>query len=143
MTAVVQADDGHGATLTLGTNTWDTAALIVSIKPEAVTRSPLETTHLASSVARTFIPEDLVDNGGFEIEFLNNGSDANATLPVLFAPETITITYAIISTASTGQIITGSGFCTEYTMGTAAVGEIIKGTAKFKWASTVTFTAAT
>ncbi len=143
MTAVVQADDGHGATLTLGTNTWETAALITSIKPDAVTRAALETTHLGTSTARTFIPEDLVDNGGFEIEFLNNGSDANATLPVLLVAETITITYAIIGTASSGQIITGSGFCTEYTMGTAAVGELIKGSAKFKWASTVTFTAAT
>ncbi len=143
MPAVVAADEGRGATLTLGTNTWDTAALITSITPDAVTRAPLETTHLGTSVARTFIPEDLVDNGGFTIEFLNNGSDANATLPVLQAAETITITYAVVSTSSTGQIITGSGFCTEYQMGPAAVGELIKGTAKFKWASTLTFTAAT
>ncbi len=139
----VAADDGHGATLTLGTNTWETNALITSIKPESVTRAALETTHLATATARTFIPEDLVDNGGFEIEFLSNGSDANATLPVLLVAETVTLTYAAISGNSTGQIITGSGFCIEYTPGTAAVGEIIKGTAKFKWASTVTFTAAT
>jgi hypothetical protein len=143
MTAVVAADEGRGATLTLGTNTWDTNALITSIQPEAVTRSPIETTHLGTTTARTFIAEDLVDNGGFTIEFLCNASDANATLPVLLAPETITITYAVVSTASTGQIITGSGFCTEYTPGVAQVGELIKGSAKFKWAGALTFTAAT
>ncbi len=143
MTAIVAADEGRGATLTLGTNTWDTAALITSIQPDAVTRAALETTHLGTATARSFIPEDLVDNGGFTIEFLNNGSDANATLPVLLAAETITITYAIVGTSSTAQIITGSGFCTEYTMGSAQVGELIKGSAKFKWAGTLTFTAAT
>ncbi len=143
MTAVVAADEGRGATLTLGTNTWDTNALITSIQPEAVTRAALETTHLGTATARTFIPEDLVDNGGFTIDFLSNGSDANAILPVLQAAETITITYAVVSTSSTGHIITGSGFCTEFTPGTAQVGELIKGSAKFKWASTLTFTAAT
>ncbi len=142
MTAVIAADDGHGATLTLGTNTWETNALITKIEPEAVVREALETTYLNTATAKSFIPADLVDNGGFTIEFLNNGSDANATLPVLLAAETITITYAVISTSSTGQIITGSGFCTEYQMGPAVAGEIIKGTAKFKWAGTVTFTAA-
>lgn len=137
------ADEGRGATLTLGTSTWETNALITSIQPESVTRAALETTHLGTSTARTFIPEDLVDNGGFTIEFLCGGSDTNATLPVLQAAETVTITYAVIGTNSTGHIITGSGFCTEYTPGTAKVGELITGSAKFKWASTVTFTAAT
>ncbi len=143
MTAIVAADDGHGATLTLGTNTWEANALITSIQPEAATRAALETTHLSTATARTFIPEDLVDNGGFSIEFWSNSSDANATLPVLLAPESISITYAIVSTSSTAQIITGSGFCTEYTPGSAAVGELCKGSAKFKWAGTVTYTAAT
>lgn len=127
----------------MGTNTWETAALIVSITPDPVTRAALDTSHLGTTTARTFMPEDLVDNGGFTIEFLNNSSDANATLPVYQAAETLTLTYAPISGNSTGQIITGSGFCTEYTMGAAAVGELIRGSAKFKWASTLTFTAGT
>lgn len=137
------ADDGHGATLTLGTNTWEANALITSIQPDPVTRDVIETTHLGTSTAKSFIPADLVDNGGFTIEFLNNSSDANATLPVLQAAETVTITYATVGANSTGQIITGSGFCTEYTMGQATSGEVIKGSAKFKWAGTVTYTAAT
>jgi hypothetical protein len=139
----VAADEGHGATLTMGTSTWDTNALIISITPDAITRAAIETTHLGTATARSFIPEDLVDNGGFTIEFLSNGADTNAILPVLAAAETLTITYAVMSGNSTGQIITGSGFCTEYTPGSAAVGEVIKGSAKFKWAGTVTYTAAT
>lgn len=139
----VAADEGRGATLTLGTNTWETAALITSITPDAVTRAALETTHLGTTTARSFIPEDLVDNGGFTIEFLANGADTNAILPVLQAAETVTITYAVMTGNTTGQIITGSGFCTEYNPPSASVGELLKGSAKFKWASTITFTAAT
>jgi hypothetical protein len=140
----VSADDGRGATLTLGTGTWDAAALITSIQPDAITRAALETTHLGTATARTFIPEDLVDGGGFTIEFLANGADSNSILPVLTAPETITITYAPIGSNSTGQIITSTlAFCTEYTHPTAAPGELLKGSAKFKWSGVVTYTAAT
>ncbi len=147
MTAIVAADDGHGATLTLGTSTWETAALISSIEPEPVTRAALETTHLGTATARSFIPEDLVDAGGFTINFWSNASDDSggtaSQIPVLNAAETITITYAVVSTSSTGQIITGTGFCTEYTPGKAKAGELIEGSAKFKWAGALTFTKAT
>jgi hypothetical protein len=140
----VSADDGRGATLTLGTGTWGTAALITSIQPDAITRAALETTYLGTATARTFIPEDLVDNGGFTIEFLANGSDTNAKIPVYTAPETLTITYAVIGSNSTGQIITSTlAFCTEYTPPTAVAGELLKGSAKFKWNGVVTYTAAT
>lgn len=147
MTAIVAADDGHGATLTLGISTWEANAFITSIEPDAITRAALETTTLASTAARSYIPEDLVDNGGFTINFWSNGSDNSggtaSQIPVYSPAETITLTYAIVGTSSTAQLISGTGFCTEYTPGKAKSGEIIEGSAKFKWAGALTFTAAT
>lgn len=133
------ADEGQGATLTLGTSTWDTAALITSITPDAIMRNALETTHLGTTTARTFIPEDLRDNGGFTIEYLF----IDAVSPPISTAETITITYPIQAGNSTGGLITGSGFCTSYTPPSATTGEVMRGSATFKWASTITFTAAT
>jgi len=138
------ADEGRGATLTLATSTWDNTALIVSITPDEITRESLETTNLATATARTFIPSDLRDNGGFTVDFLH--IDAVAP-PMIYDPsntqtETITITYPLQASQTNAATVAGSGFCTGYTDGHAAVGEIRRGTAKFKWASTITFTAA-
>lgn len=135
------ADDGRGASLTLGTSTWETNALITSITPDAITRNALETSHLGTNTARTFIPEDLRDNGGFSVEFLHH----DAVDPPMLTntnTETITITYPLQTGQTNAATISGAGFCVEYVPGAAAVGELMKGSAKFKWASTITFTAA-
>ena len=137
--AVGVPDDGLGATLTLGTSTWDTAAVITSITPDAITREALDTTHLGTTTAKTFIPSDLRDNGGFSIEFI---ADAATSTPPMAAAETVTITYPPPSGSTNGATIAGSAFCTEYTPLSAAPGELMKGSAKWKWASTITFTAA-
>lgn len=138
-------NDGSGATLTLGTSTWETTALIISITPDAVTRAALETSVLSTTTARTFIPEDLLDNGTFEVEVLFHDFIVITTSTALIASaaETITITYPLVATQSTAALITGSGFCLEYTPPQAAVGELMKCKVKFKWAGTVTFTAST
>lgn len=138
--AVGVADDGLGATLTLGTSTWESNAVITSISPDAITRESLDTTHLGTNTARTFIPADLRDNGGFSVEFLADAG--NTVCPPFAAAETVTITYAPPSGSTNGATISGSAFCTEYTPLSAAPGELMKGSAKWKWASTITFTAA-
>lgn len=141
--AVGVPDDGLGATLTLGTSTWESNAVITSITPDAITREALDTTHLGTTVARTFIPSDLRDNGGFSCEFIADAGGGNATtMPPMTTAETATITYAPPSGSTNGATISGSAFCTEYTPQSAAPGELMKGTIKWKWASTVTFTAA-
>lgn len=131
------ADDGHGATLTLGTSSWDTTALITSIQCDPVKRDVLKTSHLTTSTYHSFIPEDLVDAGGFTIEFY---SDGDAEPPILDVPETVTVTYPKQGSYSTGSLITGTGFCDEYTPAQFQVGELVKGSAHFKWAGTVTYT---
>lgn len=141
--AVGVPDDGLGATLTLGTSTWDTAAVITSITPDAITREALDTTHLGTTTAKTFIPSDLRDNGGFSIEFIADAATSTTNIvPPMAAAETVTITYPPPSGSTNGATIAGSAFCTEYTPLSAAPGELMKGSAKWKWASTITFTAA-
>lgn len=135
----VAVDEGTGATLTLGTSSWETAARILSITPDAVMRDALETTYLATTTAKTFMPADLRDNGGFSLEFLHIDSIEGP----FAAAETVTITYPTGTGQTTPATLSGSGFLVEFVPGNAAVGEIMKGSAKYKWAGTVTYTAAT
>lgn len=131
------ADEGRGASLTLGTSSWDSSIQLLSITPDAVTRGSLETTHLGTSTYRTFTPEDLQDAGGFTVEFFHDG---DIEPPIGSAAETVTITDPLQSGWSTGSLITGSGFCDSYTPGSKSVGELMRGSAHFKWAGSITYT---
>lgn len=136
----VAVDEGHGATLGLGTSTWDTAALIKSIAFSGATRAALETTHLATANGRSFMPEDLPDYGEMDVEFYHIDSIA----PPYAAAETITVTYPLGSGQSGAATFACSGFCTDYKPGDpTGVGEIMMGSAKWKFTGAPTFTAAT
>jgi hypothetical protein len=130
-------DEGRGATLTLGTSSWDTTALITNITPDAITRASLENTHLGTTNYRTFQPEELLTAGGFTIEFYHDG---DAEPPINAAAETVTVTYPLQQAYATAALITGSGFCDSYTPGSAEVGSLMKGSAHFVWAGGITFT---
>lgn len=134
----VAVDEGTGATLTLGTSTWETAARLLSLTPDATMRDALETSYLATTTAKTFMPADLRDNGGFSFEFLHIDSIEGPYA----AAETVTITYPTGSGQTVPATLSGSAFLVEFTPGAAAVGEIMKGSGKYKWAGTITFTAA-
>lgn len=135
----VAVDEGHGATLGLGTSTWDTAALITSIQFSAISRASLETTHLATANAKTFMPEDLPDYGTLTVEFLH----IDAIAPPYAAAETITVTYPVGVGQSGAATIACSGFLTEYTPGSPENGVIMRGMAVFKLTGQATFTPAT
>lgn len=135
----VAIDEGHGATLGLGTSTWDTNAKIISITPGEVSREALETSDLSTSANKTFIPADLQDNGEVSIEFYHNDSVA----PPFAAPETITLTYPVGVGQSTAPIASFSGFFIGYTPGQAVSGEVRRGSARIKITGAVTYTAAT
>jgi hypothetical protein len=135
----VAVDEGHGATLTLSSSTWETAALLTSVTWDAIARQSLETTNLATANGRTFMPEDLPDYGALTVEFYH----IDAIAPPYAAAETVTVTYPIGTGQSGAATIACSGFLTEYTPGSPVVGEIMKGTAKWKLTGAATFTAAT
>lgn len=132
-------DEGHGSTLTLGTHTWDTAALITSITFDPIARAALDTTHLATSNGRSFMPEDLPDYGSVTVEFLH----IDAIAPPYAAAETLTVTYPLGTGQSGAATIASSAFLVDYTPGSPVVGEIMKGSAKWKLTGAMTFTAAT
>lgn len=133
------ADDGRGATITLSTSNWEATALVTAINPDTQTRAALDTSHLNTSTYRTFMPEDLVDPGGFSCEFFHNGDTQPAITNT--TAETVTITYPVQPGSTNAATIAGSGFCIEFTPGSAAVGELMKGSAKFKWTGTLTYVA--
>lgn len=134
----VAVDEGHGASLALGTHTWDTAALITSIAFSAISRASLDTTHLTTANARTFMPEDLPDYGTLTVEFLH----IDAIAPPIAPAETITVTYPVGAGQATAATIACSGFLTDYTPGSPAVGELMRGSAVWKLTGVMTFTAA-
>ena len=135
----IAVDEGTGATLALGTHTWDTAARLTNIGFDAIARASLETTYLGTTLARTYVPEDLPDYGSITCEFLHIDSIA----PPYAAPETITVTYPLGVGQAVPAVAAFSGFLTDYTPGSPAVGELMKGSAKWKITGVITFTAAT
>lgn len=141
----ITADDGLGTTLTLDNSTWETNTLITSISCDEATREALDTTHLGTTGAKSFIPADLPDNGGFTVEFIADqlSNTTNTSFNILIASaETATLTYPP-SSGTNGATIAGTAFCTGYTPPSAAPGELKKGSAKFKWAGKISFTTET
>ena len=144
MPITLTPEDGRGATLTLGTSTWETNTAITGITFAGMTRNTLETTHLGTNTARTYIIEDLYDAGELTVEFLHQDITAP---PVITATnttaDTITVTYPLSTGATNAATVAASGYCTEFVPGALAVGELSKGSAKFKLTGAITFTSAT
>lgn len=132
-------DEGRGASLTLGSGTWHTSALITSLTFGDITREPLETTRLATSTAREFMPADLYDPGTLTVEFLHH----DAVAMPMGGTTSITVTYPLQAGQTTAASVSGNGFCISYTPAAARVGELMRGTATFKYTGALTFTAAT
>lgn len=103
-------DVGTGATLTFSANTgWDSSAVdIQTISWSGISREAIETTHLGTTTARTFMPGDLYDPGEVTMEL---SYDDGVDTPILLADtaETITLTFP-----TSGATFACSGFCTSF-----------------------------
>jgi hypothetical protein len=117
------AHDGHGTTITFGTSGF--SANLIDVSGPSVERGSIDTTHMATASALTFIPADLYDPGGVELTFEFNGAD---NPPIDAVAETITIDWA--GASGTGNW-SGSGFMTNYKPG-ATIGERMTATATLK-----------
>lgn len=100
--------EGTGTTIGFGTSNF-TSDLISLTLPE-VQRAEIETTHLGTTVAKTFKPATLQEVGSFECEFDHNPAAVDLTQA---AAETITVTYPLLSGQTTPAKITFSGFVTK------------------------------
>lgn len=125
---------GEGTTLAFGTSSVSLA--LTSVGLTGMSRGAVDTSHLGSTVWKTFIPEALTDPGGLDCEGLLDGA---LTAPVgtafTTASETITVTFA----DGTGFSFSGfmDGFSTSTGMGAANTWSgTVKATGAITWDTT-------
>jgi hypothetical protein len=82
----MEARDGHGTTIVFGTTGF--AAHLLGVDGPNVDRGDIETTHMGTDTAKTFIPQALYDPGEVTLE-IEHEADLNP--PIEADSETITI----------------------------------------------------
>ena len=101
---------GTGATLTTGE--LATFALnITSISFSGISRESIDTTHMGTGEARTFIPGDLYDPGQIEIEFQVPTDSPLTNFKLEDVLQDATTTFVL--TLTEGGDWTGNGFVTD------------------------------
>jgi len=123
------ANVGTGTTVTFGTSSF--TADVLSVSRSGITRESIETTHLGTATARTFMVGDLYDAGELSMEIAWIGS---LDPPYDGVAETITIDYA---GAGSGHRWAASGFITSLEM-TAGIEERMTATITIKYSGTIT-----
>jgi len=105
------ADTGNSATLVLGTT--GAVGNVRSIGEISQDLEKLETSYLATSTFKTYMPSDLAEPGEveFEVEF-----DTSIDLPACGVVETITITYPMRTGETVAANHAGTGFILKVTM---------------------------
>lgn len=126
---------GHGVAITFASGFF---AWITDVNPASMRREALETTNSATTTARTFTPEKLVNYGDLRVTMQY---DASKDPPIESAAEAITITFPMAEGATTAATWTGTGFMTAYEP-TVPINGIMTATATIKWTGAVTTNAA-
>jgi len=124
------ADTGTGTTITFGTSGW--TGSVISIGGTTQSREALEDTHLGTTNQKTFVFDDLIDAGDFELEFYWDQS-AGTFPPISAVAETITVTFPLKSGETTNATLAGSAGVIEATGPSASNGELMVGSMSIKW----------
>ena len=119
--------EGHATTIVFGTSGF--AANLLEIGGMDVSRGFYETTHMGTTVGKTFAPADLYDAGGVDITFK---FAAGNSVPIAQANETITIDWG-----GDGSTWAFDGFMTDYSP-QASSGEDMIATARLKASGSIT-----
>ena len=119
--------EGGGTTIAFGTSGF--AASLLEIGGMDVSRGFHETTHMGTTTAQTFSPNDLYDPGGVDITFVVVGGNS---VPIAQAAETVTIDWG-----GDGNTWAFSGFLTDYSP-QASRGEQMIATARLKATGAIT-----
>lgn len=129
--------EGNQTSITFGASAW--SENITSIKWSGMERASLETSHLATSDWKTFIPASLTDPGELEIEFQ---LDPDNPPPINGDAETVTVTFPKYnSNNSSGAKFAGTAFCTKWDpIGGAENENIQMSTLTLKYSGEITFT---
>ena len=124
-------DTGHGATLTFGTSAL--AYQWTKIGAAMTDRGEVETTDLATTDYKTFMPGDLADPGEFDIEYMFDTESAQSAISGL-APETITVTFPLPTGGAVAARCTGTGFVKKRTLHPELATDTIQtGTLTIRW----------
>jgi len=95
--------EGTGATLTLGAT--GVSLMCTSIQGQGISWASLDTTHLGTTTAKTFLRGKLYDPGTVAVTFLCEPNFMNELLAIT-SPQTVTITYPNASTEASSAMIT-------------------------------------
>lgn len=126
-------NNGTGAAITFNTTFFGEPR---NISWSGVTRVAIDTSSLASTIARSFIPGDLFDPGELEVEY-NTDVDKDPFDVIGSAAETVTLTFPIIAT--TGATWAASGFATAVDQ-TVPLEDVMVGNMTIKMTGDVTST---
>lgn len=137
---------GNGATITLASTHWGAGVCITRIEPDQMERESFDWTNYHTSVWQAPQPADTVEPGGFKITFIDNGDcgqsedTPSVVIPIHAVPEDIGITYGLDPNWESAPTISGTGYMIDFEAPSAKTGEIMEGSATFKWTGPVTFT---
>ena len=101
---------GTGTTIVLGGITLTVDRM--SIGASGISRESIETTHLGTSAARTFIPSDLYDPGSLEVAFQLDSTTPLTTMAVETILTTASNTFTV--TMNEGGQWDGNAFVTDF-----------------------------
>lgn len=126
---------GTGTTVTFGTSAF--SAQLLSVDWSGIERESVDTTHMGTTDARTFMGGSLYDPGEIEMEIAFDGDD---TPPIAGAAETITVEFGKKSSGSTnGAKWAGTGFVSEFEV-TSPLEDKMEATMTVKMSGAITFT---
>lgn len=125
-------DIGTGATLSF-TGDWD--AEILSLSWDGISREAIDTSHMGTTVARTFIPTDLYDPGELTVEF-NLDPDYDIETVMTATAETVAV---VLQDGAGTANWSASGFMTSYSLN-APLEDKQTGSATIKLSGSITIT---
>ena len=131
------ADLGTGTTVAFLTSNFQ--ALVTSVDWSGISRVAVETTNLATSTAKTFVPGDLYDGGTIRLGIQFDPDDFP---PITSAAEMVKVTYPIPSGGSTAANWSASAFVTTYGAGVTVEG-LMSANLELKVSGAITRTAST
>ena len=114
------ADTGQGASLTLATS--GTIGVIRSMTLPEFVIEKIESTGLATTAFKTFIPSDLSDPGELTAEIIFDAE--NGDVVARGVPETVTVTWPVLTTGQTAANLAGTGFVTAFKLPDMSTGEL-------------------
>ena len=139
MAGGIYPDIGTGASLALTTSGW--TPQITEMNWGGIDREMVETTHLATTTAKTYLPGDLYDPGELSLSvFYEPGNEP----PTNGALETVTLTFPLNTAQSVDVAATlaGSAAMTSFSFG-VPLEDMITADVSFKFSGPLTWTSAT